>query len=120
MRLMFRRRPACATHLSQKTMKKPSISSAAKALVLALGAVLLTHASASAGSLLSQGINLGQAGPDLHNWAIFSLGGDNTPNDFGNNSQVFGDVGLAGSAKLNMSGGSKVFGSVHKRTTGTV
>jgi hypothetical protein len=121
MRLMFCCRPEWRGEaLAKKTMMKLSISSAAKALVLALGAVLLTQASASAGTLLSQGINLGHAGPDLHNWAIFSLGGDSQANDFSNNSQVFGDVGLAGSAKLNMSGGSKVWGTVYKRTTGTV
>jgi hypothetical protein len=103
------------------TMKNSSFnfSSAAKAVLLALCAVFLTQAPASA-DLLSQGINLGQAGPNLHNWAIFSLGGENTPNEFSNNSQVFGDVGLAGSGKLKMSGGSTVFGTVYRRTTGSV
>jgi hypothetical protein len=93
---------------------------AAKAAMFTIGAALLANTPASATTLLSSGIDLGHAGPDLHNWAIFSLGGDSSPNEFLNSAEVVGDVGLAGSAKLNMSGAAKVTGKVFKRTSGTV
>lgn len=44
------------------------------AAFLAVCGVLLTSLPATAATLLSSGVNLGHAGPDLHNWATFRLG----------------------------------------------
>lgn len=97
-----------------------TFSSAAKAVLFALCAVLLMPAPASAGNLLSQGINLGEAGPASHNWAIFSLGAGSDQSDFSNGSLVYGDVALAGNGKLKMSGGSMISGNVYRHTSGSV
>jgi hypothetical protein len=99
----------------------PSLSvNAAKAVLLASCALFLTHATSSASSLLSSGVDLGEAGPNHHNWAIFSLGGGVATDNMSNGAQVFGDIGLAGHATLDMSGGTKIYGTAYRRTTGNV
>lgn len=92
-----------------------------RAAFLAACALLCTQSLSSASDLLSAGVNLGQAGPGSHNWAIFSLGGGITADDLSNGALINGDIAVAGSgSSLNMSGGALVKGSVYRRTNGSV
>lgn len=91
-----------------------------RAAFLAACALLCTQSLSSASDLLSSGVNLGQAGPDTHNWAVFSLGGGVSTDDLTNGAVINGDVGVAGNGVLNMSGGTRVNGTVYRRTTGSV
>lgn len=103
------------------TMKTPRISfGVTKRAFLAVCALALIHTPVFASGLLTAGIDLGEAGPADHNWAIFTLGSSNTPSDLSNGAQIVGDVALAGSSKINIGGGSQVVGSVFKKTTGSV
>jgi len=69
---------------------------AAKAALLVACAAWLANTPASASTVLSSGINLGQAGPDQHNRAIFSLGDDSLPNG----EIIANKVKISGAAKV--------------------
>lgn len=100
---------------------KPSLLSfsVTKRAFLAVCAIVLTHTSVFASGLLSAGVDLGEAGPGDHNWAVFTLGSTNVANELTNGAQIVGDVGMAGSSKLTVSG-SQVVGSVYRRNGGSV
>jgi len=88
------------------------------ALLLACLLGLLPLA-ASASTLQSSGVNLGEAGPDHHEWAIFSLGGGVSDTDtFTNGATITGDVGVAGTGNVSLNGGASIHGTLDYHTGG--
>lgn len=61
---------------------------------------------------------------DLLRWAALSLGGGVSATDsidqFSGNTDIFGDVGIAGDGNLTMSGGATIHGNLYYYSTGTL
>jgi hypothetical protein len=61
---------------------------------------------------------------DLLRWGAFSLGGGvtdtTTADNFGGTTDVFGDVGVAGSGNITMSGNATIHGDLYYRHNGTL
>jgi fibronectin-binding autotransporter adhesin len=87
---------------------------------LAIATSLVLWALPASANILSAEPEMG----DLLRWGAFSLGGGvtdtTTADNFSGTTDIFGDVGVAGSGNITMSGSATIHGNLYYRSNGTL
>lgn len=95
-------------------MPPPHMISARKRwLSLAIATSLVLGALPAGANILTAEPEMG----DLLRWGAFSLGGGD---DYSGATDIFGDVGVAGSGNISMSGNATIHGDLYYRSNGTL